>query len=122
LSEVGPLNQKTLQEIIKGVLDLFRRTGQQEDISPAGLPKSRTADQNQGTLDDNKIDEAALALLYLGLHDETRAWKGFDWQTMNRLHAKGYISDPRGKAKSVVFTEDGLEEARRLLIALFSSE
>jgi len=34
--------------------------------------------------------------------------KGFDWNVMNRLHARGYISDPRSKTKSVVFTEDGL--------------
>jgi hypothetical protein len=39
---------------------------------------------------------------------------------MDRLHEKGFISDPRGKTKSVVFTEDGLLEARRLLEELFS--
>ena len=70
-------------------------------------------------LDTNKIDEAVLALLYLGLHDEARAWKGFDWEAMNRLHEKGYISDPRGKAKSVVFSEEGLERAKGLLDELF---
>lgn len=37
-------------------------------------------------LDTNKIDDAVLALLYLGLHDGVRAWKGFDWEAMNRLH------------------------------------
>ena len=70
-------------------------------------------------LDTNKIDEAVLALLYLRLHDEARAWKGFDWEAMNRLHEKGYISEPRGKAKSVVFTEEGLERAEALLDELF---
>jgi hypothetical protein len=39
---------------------------------------------------------------------------------MNRLHEKGFISDPRGKAKSVVFTDEGLIEARRLLEELFA--
>jgi len=24
-----------------------------------------------------------------------RAWKGHDWVAMDRLHAKGYISDPQ---------------------------
>ena len=72
------------------------------------------------TLDTDKVDRAVLALLYLGLHDRNRAWKGFDWEAMDRLHEKGFISDPRGRAKSVVFTEDGLEEARRLLEELFS--
>lgn len=74
------------------------------------------------TLDGDKIDRAVLALLHLGLHDEVRAWKGFDWDAMNRLHEKGFISDPRTKAKSVVFSEDGLRESRRLLEELFSSE
>jgi hypothetical protein len=70
-------------------------------------------------LDTNKIDEAVLALLYLGLHDGARAWKGFDWDAMDRLHQQGFITDPHGKAKSVVFTETGLERARRLLEELF---
>ena len=71
-------------------------------------------------LDTNKVDNAVLALLYLGLHDAVRAWKGFDWNAMNRLHEQGYISDPRGKAKSVVFTEKGLERSKQLLEELFS--
>lgn len=71
-------------------------------------------------LDTNKIDDAVLALLYLGLHDGARAWKGFDWEAMNRLHEQGYITDPRSKAKSVVFTEEGLERAKRLLEERFT--
>jgi len=70
-------------------------------------------------LDLNKIDDATLALLYLGLHDGARTWKGFDWEVMNRLHEAGYITDPRVKAKSVLFTVDGLERAARLLEQLF---
>jgi len=64
--------------------------------------------------------DATLALLYLGLHDGARAWKRFDWDAMDRLYQEGYITDPRGKAKSVVFTEEGLERAQRLLEQLFS--
>ena len=41
---------------------------------------------------------------------------------MSRLYEKGFISDPVGKAKSVVFTEEGLREAKRLLIELFGSQ
>ncbi len=74
------------------------------------------------TLDDDKIDRAVLALLFLGIHDGSRAWKGFDWDAMNRLHEKGFITDPRGKAKSVVFTEEGLAEARKLVEELFSTD
>jgi hypothetical protein len=70
-------------------------------------------------LDTDKIDDAVLALLVLGLHEGGWAWKGFDWDALDRLHDKGYISDPKGKAKSVVFTEDGLARAERLLAELF---
>jgi len=73
-------------------------------------------------LDNDRIDQAVLALLYLGLHDGSRAWKGFDWDAMERLHGKGLISDPVGKAKSVLFTPDGLREAERLLEQLFGSK
>jgi len=30
-------------------------------------------------IDTDRIDDAVLALLLLGLHDGDRAWKGFDW-------------------------------------------
>jgi hypothetical protein len=59
-------------------------------------------------IDTEKVDEAVLALFYLTLHDGTRAWKGFDWDTLNRLHAKGLISDPASKSKSVILTGEGL--------------
>lgn len=70
-------------------------------------------------LDEQKIDRAVLALLSLTLHDKYRAWKSFDWDAMNRLCEKGYISDPATKAKSVVLTDEGLVEARRLAQELF---
>ena len=67
----------------------------------------------------DKIDEAALALLYLTLHDGCRAWKGFDWDVLGRLHNKGMIDNPVGKVKSVVFTQEGLERAKTLFEAMF---
>ena len=67
----------------------------------------------------DKIDEAALALLYLTLHDGCRAWKGFDWDVLGRLHDKGMIDNPVGKVKSVVFTQEGLERAKTLFEAMF---
>jgi hypothetical protein len=70
-------------------------------------------------IDSSRIDDAVLALLHLGLHDKWRAWKGFDWDAMNRLHEKGYISDPVGKAKSVVFTEEGLPRSQELFREMF---
>ncbi|HEY0331885.1 MAG TPA: DUF6429 family protein [Rhodopseudomonas sp.] len=73
-------------------------------------------------LDTDKIDRAALALLYLTLHDGDRAWKGFDWDVLDRLHDSGMIDNPASKAKSVVFTEPGLRRARQLFDEMFVSE
>jgi len=73
-------------------------------------------------LDEEKIDQAVLALLWLVLHDKYRAWKGFDWDATDRLYAKGFIDDPRGKAKPVAFTEEGMEESERLFRAMFCKE
>ena len=56
-------------------------------------------------IDRDKIDDAVLALLYLTLDRDGRAWKGFDWDVMDRLHAKGLIANPKIKAKSVWLTE-----------------
>jgi hypothetical protein len=70
-------------------------------------------------LDIEKIDEAVLALLLLGLHEHNRVWKGFDWDALDRLHAKGLISDPRGKAKSVIMTEEGRARAEIVLAQMF---
>lgn len=73
-------------------------------------------------LDDDKIDDAVLALLRLTLHDARRAWKGFDWRALERLHRKGLITDPIGKAKSVVLTDEGLRQSGDLLAALFGKK
>jgi hypothetical protein len=70
-------------------------------------------------IDTKRIDETVLALLYLGLHEEDRAWKSFDWGALDRLHDKGLISNPASKAKSVVFTEEGLRRAEVLFRAMF---
>jgi hypothetical protein len=72
------------------------------------------------TLDTDKIDEAVLALLFPTLHDDVRAWKGFDWDALDRLHEKGMIRDPANKAKSVVFTQEGLKRAEALFEAMFT--
>jgi len=69
----------------------------------------------------NKIDDTALALLYLTLHDGHRAWKGLDWNVLSRLHDKGMIHDPVGKVKSVVFTPQGLERAKTLFEEFFEN-
>ncbi|MBT2774691.1 hypothetical protein J7J47_20900 [Halomonas sp. ISL-60] len=73
-------------------------------------------------IDENKVDDTVLALLYLTLHDGALAWKTFDWDSMNRLHEKGFIADPVSKTKSVVLTEKGLQASERLFNQLFSKK
>lgn len=77
--------------------------------------------------DRDKVDEATLALMWLVMWKEkppsmAKAWKGFDWDTLDRLHAKGYISDPKGKAKSVYVSEEGEQRAEELFRQLFSQD
>lgn len=67
--------------------------------------------------DEEKVDELVLALLFLNAFDDppvARAWKNFDWDSMDRLHERGYIGDPSTKAKSVVLTEEGLAAAEAM--------
>ena len=71
-------------------------------------------------LNEQKIDESVLAVLWLTLHEECRVWKSIAWEVMDRLHEKGLISDPARRAKSVVLTEEGLAEAERAARKLFS--
>ena len=71
-------------------------------------------------LDTEKLDDVALAILSLSLHDGNRVWKGLDWAITDRLHAKGLIADPVGKAKSLMLTEDGLARAEAVLLEEFA--
>ena len=75
-------------------------------------------------INEEKIDEVVMALLYLNFHGDhgaVRAWKSFDWDTMDRLHQKGFISDPKSKAKSVLVTEEGQKVAEELFERYFGS-
>ncbi len=67
--------------------------------------------------DADKIAEVAIGLMYLTLHGRPpvlRAWKGLDWGVLDLLHEKGWIADPKGKARSVVVTEEGELQAQLL--------
>jgi Domain of unknown function (DUF6429) len=72
-------------------------------------------------IDPERVAAAVLALLLLGLHDGCRVWKSFDWHALDRLHQKGFISDPVSEAKSVVLTEAGQREAERLFEEMFAT-
>ncbi len=66
--------------------------------------------------DVDKIAEVALGLLSLTLHGNrsyTRAWKGLDWDVLDLLYERGWIANPKGKAKSVLLTEEGESLAQR---------
>jgi hypothetical protein len=72
--------------------------------------------------DHQKVDEVVLALMQLTLHSDrgvTRAWKGFDWESLDRLHERRFIGNPKSKAKSVVLTEEGLRRSAELFEAYF---
>lgn len=72
--------------------------------------------------DENKVDEMVLALLYLtSSRDQygTRAWKGLNWEVLDRLHEKGYIGDPREKSPTVLLTESGAKLSWELFTKYF---
>ena len=72
--------------------------------------------------DAEKLEQAVLALLHLNTIDEKsgkRAWKTLPWSVMNRLHHKGYISDPATKNKSVLLSDEGAKLSKELFEKLF---
>ena len=76
-------------------------------------------------IDYDKIDDCTLALLHLVTSQDkygARAWKAFDWETMNRLHEKGYISNPRSKDRSIAMSEEGLSRSRELFEQFFAGK
>jgi len=59
-----------------------------------------------------KVYEVVLALLYLTAFKNKSvfgAWKGIDWDSMEQLHKKGYIGDPKSKSKSVLLSKQGVK-------------
>jgi hypothetical protein len=69
-------------------------------------------------LDQERLSEAALAILGLTAFRDrhiVRAWKGMDWDLPDVLYQKGWIDDPKGKAKSVVLTDEGARLAEDFL-------
>jgi len=72
-------------------------------------------------LNTDRIEDAILALLYLTLNRDGRAWKGFQWEAMNRLHEKGFIGDPVNKAKSVCLTNEGMTRSEKMFREMFTA-
>jgi hypothetical protein len=75
--------------------------------------------------DKDKVDDMVLALLYLTTFEDRpglRAWKGHDWEGLDRLHERGFISGPKSKTKSVIVTEAGAKRSSELFKSYFGSE
>ncbi|WP_372436723.1 DUF6429 family protein, partial [Pandoraea sputorum] len=68
------------------------------------------------------IEYAVLALLVAFRSEYGNAWKGFDFEIMNRLHEHGFISNPVNKRKSIWLTAEGLERGRQIADQLFGIE
>ncbi len=72
--------------------------------------------------DRDKVDEMTLALMFLGMSRTAqggRAWRGFDSQTLERLHLKGWIGDPKVKSLSIEVTAEGVKQAEQLFKNFF---
>ena len=69
--------------------------------------------------DEGKIEQAVLALLGAFEFQNGRVWKRYDFDVMDALHEKGYITDPQGRQESVYLTEEGMKLAKRLAGELF---
>jgi hypothetical protein len=71
--------------------------------------------------DENRIAEAVLALLAAYSFESGRSWKGYDFGVLDRVHEQGLLDDPKGRAKSVVLTPEGLERGLTLAQRLFGA-
>ena len=71
--------------------------------------------------DDQRIDDAVLALLAAFSDSDSHTWKGHDFDVMKRLHQRGFIGDPVNKNKGLYLTNEGMERGRELADELFGS-
>ncbi len=73
-------------------------------------------------VDEEKVDDMVLALLYLATFEDKprwRAWKGQSWDVLDRLHRTDNISDTTTKARSVLLTEVGAKRSQELFEKYF---
>ena len=81
--------------------------------------------QNMNEIDfknnEQKIEELTLLLIALTSWKEkisgidiTRAWKGYDFNILDDLTEKGYISGSK-KSKLVILTDEGVKKADELI-------
>ena len=66
---------------------------------------------------EDRVDEITMALLYLVMSGDEKggqAWKTFEAQTLDRLHAKGWIGEPKRRSPYVRVTPEGVAMAKAL--------
>jgi predicted GNAT superfamily acetyltransferase len=73
------------------------------------------------SFDRKRAGDLVLALMQLTLHEERRTWKSFDWDVMDDLFERGFITNPHSKAKSVVLTDEGLVRSREMYMKYLES-
>lgn len=64
-----------------------------------------------------QIEDLTLLLLYLQSwkeYNSLRAWKGYDFNVLNKLNEKGLVDDKHGN-KSLYITEEGIERAKTIM-------
>ena len=74
-------------------------------------------------IDEGKVDEISLALLYLTTFKNKsgfRSWKSYSWEVLGRLHERGFIDNPQSKAKSVLLTEADAQRSKALFEKYFA--
>ena len=71
--------------------------------------------------DESKIEDAVLALFGVFEFEGGRVWKKFDFDVMDSLYSKGYISNTHGKSHSINLTSEGLTKAKDCADRLFKS-
>jgi mRNA interferase MazF len=116
----GTVKAQKLQGVLGKLRTLFARS---TSGSAGPSDSDREAVEFEQTLRTEEVDEAVLALLYLNAfedHGQVRSWKTFDWDAMDRLHERGFIEDPKSKAKSVPLTAEGVAAAKESFRSRFT--
>lgn len=69
--------------------------------------------------DWDRVEDVALAILSLTLHDGNRVWKQISWDVTDRLYEKGLIGNPRTRTQSLSLSPEAIERAERVFRELF---
>jgi hypothetical protein len=76
-------------------------------------------------LDDARLDDVVLALLWANSFKERwggySAWKSLPWDVLDRLHAKGLISDAHGHTRSVALSDAAHARGKALFEQWFAA-